>query len=142
VREAAAKADQRFATMTTSAKNADKAQQRCAKQLQKQREIFMAAIAKAEFPDETVFQAAVRDENQIAELDQSLREGEQKLSAAKDRLTRATEAVSELVPADVAALEQAHQVTQAAFEQATQQKGALDSENETLATLYQRFQER
>jgi len=142
LREAAAKADQHFTEATTSAKNSEKTERRCTKQLDEQRDAFLAALAKAEFPDEAAFQAAVRDEDQINALDQSLREGEQKFSAAKDRLARATETAKDLLPADVTALELTHQKAQAAFEQATQQKGALDRESETLSDLYQRFQER
>lgn len=139
-RETSAKADQAFAEATSSVKSTEKAEKHSAKRLQRQRDTFLAALAKAKFSDEAAFLSSVRDDAEINRLDQSLREGEQELSAAKDRHTRAVQAASGLAAVDVTALEEGRQKAQAAFEQATQEKGALDEKSNHLATLYQRFQ--
>jgi exonuclease SbcC len=96
------------------------------------RSMFADRLQAAGFADDLEFQAAKRSPAEIDHLEETIARYDGALRAAHDRLERAQQAAKDLVPPDIATLQQAFQQARDDLEASIQQEAALNEQCKQL----------
>lgn len=123
--EEASRAREGCASCEAALKAAEDAAAETTRRLLAQREDFAGSLSRSGFPDETAFKAAKRTAAELEQMETEIRNFENALNAARDRVKRATEGAKGLERPDMDSLEKNARQAKQELEAALREEAAL-----------------